>query len=312
MSPILRPLFLVGLALGFVFPAFSQAPSSEWKEHTVRFVENGSLKDVFDSGLRPYRFPRLENILLESKRARLTFRQHSGKLVPAFPAQNLTMRVLEGGLLSSMELTKRRSSIDDARTFMRQFLHLGDKTEGELEAFLAAVNGHHLDFSAIGQPVFSLEWTDADGSRYGLSFRASFHAGEPLIAFMTVDWSQVRTERQKNSFYTYPIPPPPGYENAAMEAPSDFGPESYSRSEASVAQNDPAKPEIVAAPAERPVTPPVLPAASATPQPSPAKEDQRFLASPAAFLIIGLVLLLASAGIWKIRRGRSGTAGPRA
>ena len=208
--------------------SLAQFDSKEWPQVTLRFTEGGTLKDVFDAGLRPYRFPTLERSLLEVKHARVTILQRDGQSLLEFPAELVQIHPLQGGLLSSVEMTRYKTTLDESRALILPYLPKGGRNVQELEHFLAAVKADYLNYNGMGTGLdnFAVRWNEEGGPRYVVAFRKAFDPVSPLILFLSIDWSQVRTPREMRSFYKEPIPPPSGFEDVSMQAPPKFGPDS--------------------------------------------------------------------------------------
>lgn len=260
------------VAGAFVFSLFVSLSDSraqydplQWPTITLRFSEAGTLKDVFDSGLKPYHFPTLERFLLEAKHARLTVLQRNGQSLPEFPAARITIKPLQGGLLSSLEMTRYKTTIEESRALILPYLPKGGRNAQDLDRYLAAVKADYLDYNGMGKGVedFAVQWSESGGPRYAVCFRKAFDPTRPLIMFISINWSQVRTPRQSRSFYKEPIPPPPGYENESMQAPKKFGPDS--QADILVSQGIPItgdRPAPESPPSETSASAPPIPAAT--------------------------------------------------
>ena len=131
----------------------AQYDPQQWPRITLRFSEVGTLKDLFDSGLRPYRFPRLERSSLEAKHARVTILQRNGQTLPEFPAEQITINPLQGGLLAGLEMTRYKTTLEEARALMLPYLTKGGRSAQELDRYLAAVNADYLDYDGMGRGV---------------------------------------------------------------------------------------------------------------------------------------------------------------
>jgi hypothetical protein len=189
--------------------SLAQFDPKEWPQVTLRFTEGGTLKDVFDAGLRPYRFPTLERSLLEVKHARVTILQRNGQPLLEFPAELVQIHPLQGGLLSSVEMTRYKTTLDESRVLILPYLPKGGRNAQELEHFLAAVKADYLDYNGMGTGLdnYAVRWNEEGGPRYVVAFRKAFDPVRPLILFLSIDWSQARTRREMRSFYKEPIPP---------------------------------------------------------------------------------------------------------
>lgn len=279
----------------------AQYDPQHWPRITLRFSEVGTLKDVFDSGLKPYRFPTLERSLLEAKHARVTVLQRSGQTLPEFPAERITIDPLQGGLLSGLEMTRYKTTLEEARALMLPYLTEGGRSAQDLDRYLAAVKADYLDYDGMGRGVedFRVRWSDNGGPRYVVAFRKAFDPIRPLIMFISIDWSQVRTPRESRSFYKEPIPPPAGYENVSMQAPEKFGPDSQADilvSQGKPIAGDRPPSEPPSSEASAPTTPvPTATPARSSPTPaiaeSPAPVVER--KSPVWPWLVGILALIA-------------------
>jgi hypothetical protein len=207
----------------------TQYNPQEWPRFTLSFSRQGTLKDVFDAGLRPYRFPSLEQSVLEAKHARITVVQQDGESLPEFDSALLEIDPLSNGLLYSIEMNTYKMSLDKARTLMLRWLYKGNRTAQQLENFLNAVKANYLDYDDPFRGMsdkFVTQWKDSSEVRYAIWFSNAFDPAQPLIFNLKIDWSRIRTPKESRSFYMQPIPPPPGYENVSMDAPKNFGPDS--------------------------------------------------------------------------------------
>jgi len=187
------------------------------------------LTDIFDSGLRPYRDPGLENLLLEFKHCRLTVERRSGVLLPELAIEHAQMHVLREGLIEKIELTSAPFTMTQARDAMEPYLKMGYSTETELNAYLNVVKDNPMNYDATrsGAPESpGGVWEDQHGPQGSVHFRASRVPEAPLRIRMGLYWT--RTSKQNVDNYRIPIPPPPGYENVSMEAPKNFGPDPVS------------------------------------------------------------------------------------
>lgn len=214
--------------LAMVPDSAGQYDPKQWPQVSLSFSESGTLEDIFTAGIRPYRFPGLERSRLGAKHYRVTVKQRDGTILPEFPAEIIEITPLQGGMLSSLRMTRYKGTLDEARGFMLPYLSKEGRSAYELDRFLETVKADHLDYDGIGRGIdnFRVRWSDAGGPRYVVAFRKAFDPVRPLIFFMMIDWSQVRTPQQSRSFYKEPIPPPPGFEEISMQAPKKFGPDS--------------------------------------------------------------------------------------
>jgi len=206
---------------------------SSWPVREIRLSPQGTLKDLFDSGLSPFRFPRLETGLLESKHIRAIIVQPDGTKLPEYEAETIDIRVVSNGLLADIELQNQTRTLEDARREMLRWMHLGNmpkRTEAELDFFLKAVSNDYMNYDDLGKGTthdFSIHWIDESKIRYVVWFQKGRNPSKPLCVSMKIGFP--RTPREASSHYSEPVPPPPGYEDTDMTAPKDFGPDSPPR-----------------------------------------------------------------------------------
>lgn len=220
-------IVLSQLAVCEVQPSYEP---KDWPRHVLRFSEEGTLKDIFDAGIRPYRFPSLEKSSLGFKHARVSIETRSGVRLPEIDVEWGDISPLNGGLLSDVEMTSPNLTTEEAESAMIPFLKRGARTDAQLKEFLALVDSDPVDYDDPyhGRPdKFGITWEDEKGPKYAVYFKKTFDRSKPVSIALNARWTtKHRTLRQLSSFYDIPIPPPPGYENVSMEAPRNFGPDS--------------------------------------------------------------------------------------
>jgi hypothetical protein len=208
--------------------ATRSADKSDWPRIEIRLSPEGTLKDLFDSGLRPFRHPSLENSSLQVKHIKAIVVQPNGFRLPEYEAETIDISVRGDGTLGLMEFRKAASTPEESRAEMMRWIHLGQRpkrTEKELDEYLAAAKADPLNFSGLGKGFtheFRIAWRDEHQIRYNLWFLDCANAEKPFAVSMTIGFP----DRPRTSYYSSPIPPPPGYEHVDMTAPKDFGPDS--------------------------------------------------------------------------------------
>jgi hypothetical protein len=206
----------------------------KWPAANLRLSQAGTLKDVFDSGLRPYRFPGLEDSMIEVKHVRLVIHLASGKILPEIPTEWLNIKMFDDGELANIEGATPQISLDKSRFEMLKWLKFEERSQTELDVFLKVVKDDHLDFDDPYRgrsDGFGIGWKEpgwskqGGGAHCGVGFRKTFSQEEPLRLYFSFSWESNRPLKDAKS-YTIPIPPPPGYEHVSMKAPEKFGPDS--------------------------------------------------------------------------------------
>lgn len=202
---------------------------SDWPHHTIKFPSEGTLKDVFDAGIRPYRFPSLERTALGFKHVNVSFEMRTGDFSPKFPVEWADLDILKGGLIDIIEITSPNLSPQQAELAMIPYLKYGKRTTEQLRAFLAAAANDPRDYDDPydgDSSKFAISWIDTDGPAYDIFFKSTFDNLKPVSIALKISFFPIRTPLQQRSFYDVPIPPPLGYEHVSMEAPRNFGPDS--------------------------------------------------------------------------------------
>jgi hypothetical protein len=209
---------------------------AKWPEAHLRLSEQGTLKDVFDSGLRPYRHPGLENSLLQVKHLSLTIHLASGKILPQIPAELIDVTPFDDGAIATLEGFTPKLTLGQAREEMLRWLPYAEngRTEVDLDEYLKVVEADFLDFDDPYRGIShgcSVGWsepgwkTQGGGPQCGFWFRKTASETHPLRLYFNLSWSLNRLPRDRSG-YSVPIPPPPGYEHVSMDAPKNFGPDS--------------------------------------------------------------------------------------
>jgi hypothetical protein len=224
---------ILGVLFGFVQLAVCADKVSydpkDWPQHVIRFDGEGTLKDIFDAGIRPYRFPSLEKSSLGFKHISASLAMKTGEVFPGIPVEWGDISPLKEGLLDNVEMTSPNLSVQEAEAAMVPFLKKSNRNIDQLRKFLAAAaaDPRNYDDPYNGDSSgFGIVWKDSKGPDYGVFFKSTFDSSKPVSIAIKVSFSSIRTPLQQRSFYDVPIPPPPGYENVSMEAPRNFGPDS--------------------------------------------------------------------------------------
>jgi hypothetical protein len=210
--------------------------SSKWPQAVLKLSRAGTLKDFFDSGLRPYRHPGLEKTTLEVKHLNLSIHLDSGKKLPLIPTELINIKMFADGNISTFDGFTPKLTLEEARIEMMKWLpySVNGRTVEDLEYYLKAVEADPIDFDdpyrgiphGCGVGWYEPGWkTKGGGPQCGLGFRKAASLTHPLRLYFGFDWGLNRPSKEARS-YRVPIPPPPGYEHVSMEAPDNFGPDS--------------------------------------------------------------------------------------
>jgi hypothetical protein len=208
--------------------------SAKWPIAHLKLSQVATLKEVFDSGLRPYRFPGCETTTLEVKHLRLITHLGPEKVLPEICVEWTNISMFDDGQISQIEGTTPQLSLQDAKVEMIKWLPYGKRSEKDLDDYLKAVEADPLNFDdpyrgfsdGCGVGWKEPGWGKLGGGAHcGLGFRKTFSNTQPLALHFSFSWSSNRPLKDANS-YKIPIPPPPGYEHVSMKAPERFGPDS--------------------------------------------------------------------------------------
>ncbi len=210
---------------------------NKWPKAQLKLSQAATLKDVFDSRLRPYAHPGLENSLLEVKHLNLSVRMGSGKFLPPIQAEVVNITPFKDGEIATIEGFTPRLTIEQAREEMLKWLPYAEnqRTEVDLDKFLEAVEADFLDFDDPYRGVShgcGIGWNEPEfrnlggGPKCGVGFRKTASETHPLRLYFGFDWGLNRPQKDRGTYRPDPIPPPPGYEHISMKAPNNFGPDS--------------------------------------------------------------------------------------
>ena len=189
-----------------------QSVRAELPTYTIDFRKDGTLKAVFDSGLRPTRVGGLEESDCQIGPANLTI------LLPEsspfhIEIDRADIRVIQDHELHSLDLFGKTQSIPEAVTLANQVCAaMGMDTKG-LDEFIK---------SLTVEPEGNKFWSNYIATKPGIHI---FHiALSPLYFFDHVEAHvniSISWERSRKKHWTLdaPITPPPGYENVSMDPP---------------------------------------------------------------------------------------------
>ena len=209
----------------------------KWPKAQLNLSQAATLRDVFDSGLRPYAHPGLENSLLEVKHLNLSVQLGSGKVLPPIQAEVVNITPFKDGEIATIEGFTSRLTIEQARKEMLKWLPYAEnqRTEVDLNKFLEAVEADFLDFDDPYRGVShgcGIGWNEPEfsnlggGPKCGVGFRKTTSESHPLRLYFGFDWGLNRPQKDSGTYRPDPIPPPPCYEHISMKAPNNFGPDS--------------------------------------------------------------------------------------
>lgn len=210
---------------------------SSWPMINLSLSPAATLKNVFDSGLRPYWFPGLENSLLEVKHLDLLVTLGSGKKLPPTRVELVNITPFADDEIATIEGFTPKLTLAQARFEMLKWLPYAanKRTMIDLDRYLEAVKTDFLDFDdpyhgiADGCSVLWSEpgWKERGGGPQVIAwFRKTANSSSPLRLYFKATWSSNRPIKDRGSYRSEPIAPPAGYENVDMTAPAKFGPDS--------------------------------------------------------------------------------------
>jgi hypothetical protein len=231
----------IQIAILFMLTCFSQAQyqmkfskshylPETWPEITLRLSKTGTLKDIFDSGIRPYYLPNgREGSLLEFKHVRLKIQKFDGDFLPLFPVDYARITPKPSGL-STLDITGHAITLQEAREEMMKWLPYVGKASEELDAFLTNVRAKYASFDDVNfsppPQEFRLRWFGESNEEFVVWLQKAYSEEVPLRMRLMVGWDRLRTPRERNTFYEGQIPTPEGYE--PMQETKHHGPDDMS------------------------------------------------------------------------------------
>ncbi len=235
------PLLFILLLLGPFVPCRLAAQEysdqvKQWPEVTLKFTEEMPMKDLFDSGLQPYRWPRESgNRKVGIRHLRLAVQTRRRLVTPAFPMERAEFSIIAPApapLIYDAEFFSPPLTVNEARVEMTKWLPFarnGDSmaTEENLEKFLAAVKAdwlHYAYVNGVYKIKFGFRIQTNDEIAYWISFMQAFDWDAPVRLHFGIDINSLPTRKH----WEWPeglLQPPPGYEHLSMETPSEWGPD---------------------------------------------------------------------------------------
>lgn len=236
----------VSLALGISFAlslfareipqAQDEYDPAKWPFVELTLSQSGTLTNIFDSGLRPYRHPGLETSTLQVKHFILSLKLGSGKKLPNIFCEFLNIRLFPNGELARLEGRAPAMMLNEARTELTRWAAYDEKglTTEQIEQFFRGVSGNSMSFVAMDERLArmgSVFWAEpgwgqvGGGPRCAATFVSVPSDTHPLVFSFVLSWGANRA-RMESTIFDSPIPPPPGYEHVNMTAPASFGPDS--------------------------------------------------------------------------------------
>jgi hypothetical protein len=159
----------------------------KWPKVELKLSKAGTLKDVFDSGLRPYRFPALENSLLEVKHINICVVLDSRNTLPWMQLELINITPFSDGEIATIEAFTPKLTLGQAREEMLKWLPYGEneRTSQNLDDYLKAVETDYLDYDDPYRGFADgcgISWNEAGfrelngGPRCGIGFRKTASA----------------------------------------------------------------------------------------------------------------------------------------
>jgi hypothetical protein len=215
--------------------------SEEWPQVILNLSEQGNLLEIFDSGLRPYRFPSLENGVLEAKHFWISVQIAGSEKLPKIPVDYATIKVYDTGDLGRLEFATPKLSEELARELYSPWLRYANRSHEELEFFLEEIKKEPQFWKTeseeeLVQSGCPINWnaTKNSSENYKLPafvyFDSTMDIAKPLRIRLGFSWAGNHPLNGARN-YRKPIPPPLGYEGVSMEAPKNYGPDSPTQDE---------------------------------------------------------------------------------
>lgn len=203
---------------------------TDWPAFTLKLSAEGTLKDVYDSGLRPWLAPGSERSFLSFKHARVTVQTHEGVMLPEFPVEYADIYCTRDGRLHHIDMTSPPLPFANARALILPWFPMIGKNEIQLDAFFEIVKNDQIGYQdpdfGKAPDGFHGGWVDAGKTDYGIGFRNNKNPNLPFRTFFAIGWHARRSVLDRRMVHVEPIKPPPGYENESMIPPQRWGPDS--------------------------------------------------------------------------------------
>ena len=197
-----------------------------WEKKELKLIEKQDLTSILDAGIRPYRFPSMENRHMSFKHLNVSIILPDGRKTPHFPIDIANMRICEPGYLQTLEFRSRRMTTEEGEAELMKWIHVTDKTEQDVIDYCKSLERHAELINYKKPPSFSFGFL-FKGENYSVGCSVSPTGGyyETMRITLGVSWKPFKTRKEYNSF-DGPIPQPEGYEHISFEAPKKFGPDS--------------------------------------------------------------------------------------
>lgn len=119
---------------------------SDWPRRTLKLSPEGTLRDVFDGGITPFRIPGSERSELRFKHANLIIETPEGQLLPELIVEYADIQVKPSGLWK-LVVYSPGLSLEESSHQMTSWLPLIGKTKNELDKFLQIVEEDFLNYN---------------------------------------------------------------------------------------------------------------------------------------------------------------------
>jgi hypothetical protein len=226
---VLYYIIFLAVSLGRVNAVISYNPA-DWPAYTIKFNAQGTLKDVYDSGLRPWLAEGFETNFMGFKHARVTVETHEGIQLPEFPVEYADIYCTRDGLLKHIAMHSPSQPFENARALVSPWFPRIGKSESQLNEFFKIVKQNQIgyedpDFGKAPEG-FKGVWLDTGKTAYSIGLMNNKNPNLPFRIYFSVGWNKVLSERDRNMVHLEPIKPPPGYENESLKPPKHWGPDS--------------------------------------------------------------------------------------
>ena len=233
----------------------------DWPAYNFKLSPQGTLKDVYDSGIRPWLSPGSETSFLSFKHARVSVQTHEEVQLPEFPVEYADIYCLPDGRLKGIVMVSPSQPFANARNLIVPWFPLMGKNEVQLDAFFKIVKENQIgyedpDFGKAPEG-FRGVWIDSGKTSYGIGFRNNKNPNLPFRLEFGIGWMQLLNRKDRGTTHTDPIKPPPGYENESLLPPKNWGPDSMLDKMRALDLDTGESPEAVAEPRRNGERPPL-------------------------------------------------------
>lgn len=199
---------LVGWAATLIYTA-----SECSAQPVINISSDYGLKDIFDSGLRPFRQPGFEQAQVRIEPTDVALNLYGEIEIPPMKWNTLRFNVIDDYRITDMLLISAPITLEQARSAIVPYVKFLNGASKDCDAFFKDVQEKGFFFTR----EFHLSTLNSRRPSLMVSFNRTGINAKPLSLEINVDWHI--EAKKRTSFFEGPIPPPKGYETVSMDKP---------------------------------------------------------------------------------------------